>query len=292
MRRNPLRFYITSHPDREAHFGGGLNLFRDVSFGTENEFRPISGEMGGERVWFKHILTHEHHMDDTGYVVSIPIENEDGSYTYSVTPAFYERMVFAKENPLRGVNGFLLVYENLFENEAAQHLRDVRIDFSKSDWRNSYSIHAGKEEEADDDNRFEVAVDGYGYKQGDVIHTWEGMDYPSSADKRDFIEKDGRRLKVIHKDDVIAVERDGELTPSEGFAIIKPLDENEDYVDDDGLLIREKYKSDQMMGVVVNSNDSELNTKTVLYLKKKYFCIEQNDERFYCVETSDICILF
>lgn len=138
------------------------------------------------------------------------------------------------------------------------------------------------------DDRGIVVLPNGGINEGDEIIYAVDNDYPSDSIESDWIKKDGKNIIFTGLDYVFAVIKGNDIEPYGNWTIMKPLDENDEWVkSDSGIYLPEKEKVLNGLGVVHRSIKYKEGDK-LYYTKRGYNSFMFNEEKYYAVRNDNV----
>jgi len=132
-----------------------------------------------------------------------------------------------------------------------------------------------------------IVIDCYDLKKGDIIIYAEDNDYPSDQFEGEWMQVDGKDVIFTHSSYIFAVINGDELIPFGDWIIMEAMDDDEEWVDFNGIYLPRKEKVTKGLGKVVYSNSYKKDTQ-LIYMKRGYNSFEFNGNKYYAVKEDNV----
>jgi len=132
-----------------------------------------------------------------------------------------------------------------------------------------------------------IVIDCYDLKKGDTIIYAEDNDYPSDQFEGEWMQVDGKDVIFTHSSYIFAVINGDELIPFGDWIIMEAMDDDEEWVDFNGIYLPRKEKVTKGLGKVVYSNSYKKDTQ-LIYMKRGYNSFEFNGNKYYAVKEDNV----
>jgi len=132
-----------------------------------------------------------------------------------------------------------------------------------------------------------IVIDCYDLKKGDTIIYAEDNDYPSDQFEGEWMQIDGKDVIFTHSSYIFAVINGDELIPFGDWIIMEAMDDDEEWVDFNGIYLPRKEKVTKGLGKVVYSNSYKKDTQ-LIYMKRGYNSFEFNGNKYYAVKEDNV----
>ncbi len=132
-----------------------------------------------------------------------------------------------------------------------------------------------------------IVIDCYDLKKGDIIIYAEDNDYPSDQFEGEWMQVDGKDVIFTHSSYIFAVINGDELIPFGDWIIMEAMDDDEEWVDFNGIYLPRKEKVTKGLGKVVYSNAYKKDTQ-LIYMKRGYNSFEFNGNKYYAVKEDNV----
>lgn len=132
-----------------------------------------------------------------------------------------------------------------------------------------------------------IVIDCYGLKKGDTIIYAEDNDYPSDQFEGEWMQVDGKDVIFTHSSYIFAIINGDELIPFGDWIIMEAMDDDEEWVDFNGIYLPRKEKVTKGLGKVVYSNAYKKDTQ-LIYMKRGYNSFDFNGNKYYAVKEANV----